>query len=268
MSRYRNIELSDSVFERDCLRCLTFKSPALGGRGDVTLFIPPGIENQRNVPLILLLHGVYGSHWAWSLKGGAHHTALRLIEERAMRPMIVAMPSDGLWGDGSAYLLHNATDYERWIMDDVVGCVTEVVSCLEPDSPLFIAGLSMGGYGALRLGAKYARRFKAFSGLSSMTQPSQLAYFVEEPLSMYGAALEATDADVLYWMRQNKATLPPFRFDCGMGDDLIEANRELHDSLIGLDIRHEYFEHEGGHTWDYWQTHIADTLLFFERACD
>lgn len=267
MSRYRKVELSDGLYERDHLRCLTFKSPALGGRGDVTLFVPPGVENARGVPLVLLLHGVYGSHWVWALKGGAHRTALDLVDKRMMRPMVLAMPSDGLWGDGSAYLAHNVADYERWVVEDVVGCVTEVVPCLDAHSPLFVAGLSMGGYGALRLGAKYASRFRAFSGLSSITHPRQFPLFVEEPLSLYGAVLETGDADVLHWMRENKSCLPPFRFDCGTDDNLIGANRALHETLLELDIPHQYFEYEGGHDWEYWRTHVADTLLFFESVC-
>src|SRR6476659_6144456 len=149
MTKYRTIALSDPQFERDCLRLLTFKSPALGGRGDVSIFVPPGCETEQDLPLVLLLHGVYASHWAWSLLGGAHLTASRMIQQSLIRPMVIAMPSDGLWGDGTGYVPHASEDYEKWIMEDVVGCVTQVIACLGSASKLFIAGLSMGGYGAL-----------------------------------------------------------------------------------------------------------------------
>ena len=77
---WSRVEPSDPDFEFDHLRFLTFKSEAIQGRVDVTLFMPPGQESATNLPLLLLLHGVYGSHWAWALKGGAHKTALDLIE--------------------------------------------------------------------------------------------------------------------------------------------------------------------------------------------
>ena len=266
MARYRTVEVSDPVFEGDSLRLLTFKSPALGGRGDVTLFVPPGSEGGESLPLILLLHGVYGSHWAWSLKGGAHRTALKLIGQGLIGPVVIAMPSDGLWGDGSGYLPHRSADYEGWIVEDVVGCVTELLPCLSERSKLFIAGLSMGGYGALRLGAKYAHKFGGVSGHSSLTHPSQFSSFVEEPIASYRVTREE-ELGVLYWMKKNRETLPPVRFDCGAGDDLIGENRRLHRDLTAEEIPHLYVEFEGGHTWEYWQKHLSDSLLFFEDQC-
>src|SRR5438128_2173899 len=113
--RFRTIEVADPRFVRDGLVPVTFKSPALHARADMTLFVPPGVENTRDVPLVILLHGVYGSHWAWALKGGAHRTAARLIESREIPPMVLAMPSDGLWGDGSGYVRHGSgADYDRY----------------------------------------------------------------------------------------------------------------------------------------------------------
>ena len=265
MTKYRTIALSDPQFERDCLRLLTFKSPALGGRGDVSIFVPPGCAAGQNLPLVLLLHGVYASHWAWSLLGGAHLTALGLIEQGMIGPAVIAMPSDGLSGDGTGYLPHRSADYERWIIDDVAGCVTEAIPCVGPDSKLFLAGLSMGGYGAIRLGAKYARRVSGISAHSSLTHPDQLAQFVEGPIAALIAS-QREDTRLLYWLKKNKEVLPPLRFDCGTSDPLIEENRELHSELVELGIPHGYFEFAGGHEWPYWHEHLKDTLLFFDSV--
>jgi putative tributyrin esterase len=266
MSRYRNVEVSDPQYEKEHLRYLTFKSDALRTRGDVTIFVPPGCEGAQSLPLVLLLHGVYGSHWSWAMRGGAHVTALRLIERQEIQPLVILMPSDGLWGDGSAYLPHAAADYERWVMEDVIGCSSEVVSCIDSHSPLFIGGLSMGGYGALRLGAKYPERVSGFSGHSSVTDPRQLMQFVEEPLSFFGRAAQSEEALPLYWIARHRDRLPPFRFDCGIDDALVEENRTLHQELTQLGIPHEYAEFAGGHNWDYWREHIKDTLLFFNTC--
>jgi enterochelin esterase-like enzyme len=266
VNRYRNVELSDPRYETGGLRHLTFRSEALGRRGDVTIFVPPGCESARRLPLVVLLHGVYGSHWTWAMRGGAHATALALIEGGRMAPSVILMPSDGMWGDGAGYLPHPDADYERWVMDDVVGCCSEVVACVDGRSPLFLAGQSMGGYGALRLGAKYAERVAAFSAHSSVTDPRQLARYVSEPLELYGEAALGEDALPLRWMELRRDRLPPFRFDCGREDALIESNRELHRSLDGLGVGHVYEEFEGGHDWDYWREHVADTLLFFDSC--
>jgi enterochelin esterase-like enzyme len=266
MSLYQNIELSDPQYESGGLRQLTFRSEKLGGRGDVTLFVPPGCENSTGLPAVLLLHGVYNSHWAWSMQGGAHIVALRLMESGEIDPVVLVMPSDGLWGDGTAYLPLASGNYEQWVMEDVVGCCREVVPCLEPDSPLFIAGQSMGGYGALRLGAKYAEQVTAISAHSPVTDLSQLLSYVKEPLSAYGKAAVSHEALPLYWLEKNREILPPFRFDCGTGDELIAANRELHRSLYEKEISHIYEEFDGCHDWNYWREHISDTFRFFNSC--
>lgn len=262
MSRFRTIRISEPQFEHDNLRFLTFKSPALKARGDVSLFVPPHIEEAQNLPLVLLLHGVYGSHWSWAMMGGAHRIAQQMIEQKRLRPMVIAMPSDGLWGDGSGYVRHDVADYDRWIMEDVVGCVTETLPVLSVKSPLFIAGLSMGGFGALRLGAKYAARFAGISAHSAITHYSQLQQFVEEPLASYTAHNSEDELSILSWLQRNKESLPALRFDCGEDDVLVAANRQLHSDLTTLNIPHSYSEFAGEHNWDYWREHLRDTLLF------
>src|SRR5678810_247083 len=184
-THFRTVEISESRFEADGLRWVTVKSSALNQRADLTLFVPSQATSRSNVPLVILLHGVYGSHWAWALKGGAHRTAARLIESHQIPPMILAMPSDGLWGDGSGYLPHPDRDFERWIVEDVPAAVREAVSTVTEQSPLFINGLSMGGFGALRLAGKYPDRFAGAGGHSSMTHFDQFTMFVEEPLESY-----------------------------------------------------------------------------------
>ena len=113
MSRFRTTEISDPQFESDNLRFITVKTEHLKGRGDLCVFVPEGVS-AANLPLVVLLHGVYGSAWIWAHKAGVHRTAQRLIEAGRIKPMVIAMPSDGLWGDGSAYLPHNALNFEKW----------------------------------------------------------------------------------------------------------------------------------------------------------
>ena len=261
--RFRTIELSDPRFEAEGLRWITVKSPALRQRADITVYVPPQASALQNVPIVILLHGVYGSHWAWALKGGAHHTAARMIQAGEIPPLILAMPSDGLWGDGSGYVPHGVQDFDGWIMKDVPAIVSEVISVSSSISPLFISGLSMGGFGALRLAAKYPRTFRGAGGHSSMTHFDQHSQFVEEPLETYNCPPE--DRSVLETMVRNRAQLPPLRFDCGTEDPLLEYNRELSRQLKTAGIAHTYEEFPGGHEWPYWEKHVAEMLRFFGR---
>jgi enterochelin esterase-like enzyme len=259
MSKFFTIEISDPAFERDNLRFVTVKSKALKKRVDISLFVPDG--NIKGI--VILLHGVYGSHWAWAMSGGVHHTTQKLINEGKIEPMLLVMPSDGLFGDGSAYLPHQTENYEDWIVSDLKDLIYEIKPDLHPSLPLFITGLSMGGYGAMRLGAKYPQVFTSFSGLSSITEFSQLKQFLEnQDDSLLKAKVQAEES-TLQWLLANKSHLPFFRFDCGKDDILIEANRQLHQALVENDIPHMYEEYPGAHEWPYWQEHIVDTLLFF-----
>ncbi|HTV00301.1 MAG TPA: alpha/beta hydrolase-fold protein [Luteitalea sp.] len=253
--------MSDPRFEADGLRSVVVKSPSLRGRGDVTVWSPP----VPPVALVILLHGVYGSHWSWALQGGAHHTARRLHDSGEIPAFALAMPVDGLRGDGTGYLCHpDGIDYEGWIVDDVPKAARVALPDMAPDVPRFIAGLSMGGFGALRIGARHHARFAGISGHSSITHLDQMSQFVEEEVSTLAA--DAADASVLDAILAAGASLPPLRFDCGADDPLIDDNRALDAALRMRDVPHTYEEFPGAHEWAYWEAHLEDSLRFFARS--
>ena len=122
----------------------------------------------------------------------------------------------------------------------------------------------MGGFGALRVGAKYGYRFKAISGHSSITSLAQIKLFVEEHLKDY-LQKDIVDEDVLATFRQYRDSLPPIKFDCGTDDLLLKYNRELHEKMLQEGIEHQYNEYSGGHEWPYWEKHIMESLKFFSE---
>lgn len=260
---FSDIELSTPRFERDGLRMLGFQSAALGRRGNVTLFVPRQAEGHSSLPIAILLHGVLGTHWSWALNGGAHLTAQALIDEGTIRPMVLALPSDGQEAQGTGYLTYPHADCERWIVEDVPAAVRHVLDCTDEQSPLFIGGLSMGGYGALRLGGKHPHLFRGISAHSSCTEHEHLRLFVERipdgPVCDDPAELSAA-----HWLIAHRDRLPPVRFDCGVEDKLIEHNRALHAVLDEAGVVHTYEEYPGAHSWAYWEEHLRDTLCFFE----
>lgn len=259
---FHTVELSHPDLTPPGVHFITVKSAALRRRADLTCYVPPSIKAQR-LPLVILLHGIYGSHWAWMFKGAAHRVLDHLIEHEGLPPMMLAMPSDGLWGDGSGYVGHADANYSQWIIEEV----PSAAALVEPNiagGPLFISGLSMGGYGAMRLGALHADRFAAISAHSSATDLSQLMGAVQEPASAWDLQ-EQHPLQVIECLKANAHRLPPLRFDCGTDDFLLDHNRQLHQDLEVAGISHEYSEFPGGHTWDYWHEHLADSLRFFAK---
>jgi enterochelin esterase-like enzyme len=266
MKNFRTIEISNPEFEDNFLRYITVKTDNLKGRGDICVFVPPGIEDINNCPLVILLHGVYGSSWSWALSGGVHLSVLQMIRKKLIPPMIIAMPSDGLWGDGSAYLPHHNFNFEKWIAEDVSAVIKKCIPAVTNSSKIFIGGLSMGGFGAFKIGAKYHDTFTAIAAHSSITSLEQMKLFVEEDVSNYSQE-DKSEEDVLATLLKYKDHLPPVSFDCGINDSLLEDNRTLHRQLQENNIVHEYEEYEGGHEWDYWKEHVIDSILFFSRYC-
>lgn len=258
---FRTTEISYPKFESDNLRFITVKTNNLKGRGDICVFVPP-IPNVENLPLVILLHGVYGSAWVWSQKAGVHRSAWEMMQNKEIPLMVIAMPSDGLWGDGSGYLAHNQKDFEKWIVEDVPNAVIENIPSVSKTSDVFISGLSMGGFGALRLGIKYAENFKGISAHSSITDIAQMPLFVEESTENYEQE-DIRENSVLGVLQKYGKTIPKLRFDCGKEDDLITYNRELHDALNRAEIEHVYQEFPGDHDWSYWEEHVKKSLLFF-----
>jgi enterochelin esterase-like enzyme len=257
---FQNVE-SVAALPFEGLTFLTAKSSALGGRGDITLFVPEQARASRNVPLVLLLHGAFGSHWHWAISGGAHRTAQRLMARGRIPPFVLAMPSDGLWGDGTGYMAHHGHDFEKWIVEDATNAVRAAVPCLSAKSPLFLSGMSMGGFGALRIGAKHPGFCRGISVHSSVTHFKQLLAFVDEDAASFGPLPE--DCSVLETILRHRQTLPPIRFDCGLSDILIKQNRQLHRELETSGIAHYYEEFSGGHDWPYWTAHVEESFMFF-----
>ena len=263
--RFRTIEISNPAYQPSNLTFVTVKSSNLKGRGDCTFFIPPQLSKiTEAVPVVILLHGVYGSHWAWAYNINVHNIAMKLIEEGTIQPMVLMMPSDGLFGDGSGYFNHGDKDFEKWIVQDVVNIIKEVLKVEQDNIKLFIAGLSMGGYGALRLMAKHPKLFHAASGLSSITNLKDMLPFLAKDEQRYFSKKFGAE-EVFVYLKKNKKRLPPFRFDCGIDDSLIKSNRLLHEKLEREGIPHVYEEFSGAHSNEYWNRNIDKTLIFFDR---
>ena len=260
-SSFKTVELSDLNFESQGLRFLTVKTPNLKGRGDICLYVPE-VDNFDNLPIYILLHGVYGSAWIWAMKGGAHVTTEKLIKNNTIKPAIIAMPSDGLWGDGSAYFSHHQKQFDNWIVNDVITAIKENIPEAKNSTSTCIGGLSMGGYGALSLGGRFPEKFKAISGHSSITKLEQMQLFTDDSVDEY--IKESKTPNLIDILKKNKTSLPPIRFDCGVNDSLFEANKLLHKELIKENIPHKFEEFKGGHEWSYWIENVEKTLRFFD----
>ena len=252
------------------------------------------------------LHGLFGSETDWLSKGSIDIVADSLFAA-GTREMIVVMPDgdDGwytTWTRQVAYgtcadTVHvEAPDrycveherYDDYIARDLVAFVDGRYRTLADRAHRGIAGLSMGGYGALSLALRYPDVFGAGASHSGVVSPlyvgprpfagsAQYASTTEQLRqstggiwaryeNFWGTRLERWhDADpthVVELLVRHGARVPALFFDCGVDDGLIDQNRALNAELTRLGVAHHYAEWPGAHTWRYWNAHVPQSLAW------
>jgi S-formylglutathione hydrolase FrmB len=168
-----------------------------------------------------------------------------------------------LAGDGSGYVNRVAGRFDDWIAHEVIELARWRIAHMSAASRVFIAGLSMGGFGALRLARLHLGTFAAVSAHSPICEAADFRHFTsDDPLSdTLDPAVPASIAD-LYSARG--IPVPPIRFDCGDEDVLRPSVERLASRLTLAGVPHRYEPLSGGHDWTYWSTAFERTLAFFD----
>lgn len=224
-----------------------FFSPALNKHTNYTVILPE--RGEGPFPVLLQLHGLTDNHRSWILQSS-------LTRHVDAYPFIVVLPDGGT----SCYLNWPApdrvgrADYEDLMVRDLRAHVTRHFAAKA--GPWAIGGLSMGGYGSMRLGLKYPELFSSIWAHSG-------AFHIGNVLDMQWAP-DQDDINVMKLATQlatrDAAERPAIAFDCGTEDELLQHNRDLDAHMDALGIAHTYNEHPGGHTWDYWDDHVREAL--------
>lgn len=258
LSDFKTIEVSNPNFTPEGFKFITVKSKNLKGRGDIVCYQTKGAEAYNNPDLVILLHGIYGSSWSWAFCSGVHQIIEDLVSKNKINPCIIVMPSDGLWGDGSLYAKHSGYDFEKWIIEDTILAVEEAFNHNFKNK--YISGLSMGGFGALKLGFKYKEVFKKFYAHSSVIDLVDLSELVDEKACL---ELSLKDRSLNQVVNDFQRDDYQFGFDCGVDDGFYQANVSFSEFLNAKNIKHKFDSLRGEHNWDYWRENIKRSFYFF-----
>lgn len=260
---------------------MNFYSQTLQKNANVIVFLPTqdaddylfGSGNAKYDPAkkyqtLYLLHGSYGDCTDWS--------RLASVERYAQAHCLaVIMPS----AENSAYL--NMDMGEPYL--DYIG--RELPEFLQAMFPLsarrednFIAGLSMGGYGCMRIGLEFPERYAAIASLSGGVEMQMLRTHggphMEKMDKNYQAAvygegsLDGTRGDLVYLLKENLSLgkpIPKLYMCIGTEDFLYPANETFYSKVKGLaEIKYEKFS--GVHDWVFWDGHIQDVMNWLPLA--
>lgn len=211
---------------------------------------------------LYLLHGLSDDHTIWMRRTSIDRDVAGL-------PLVVVMP------DGGRGWYTNAEDgpaYEDDLIVDVRGLIERTFPVRAERSGRAIGGLSMGGYGAVKLGLKHRDLFASVHSHSGAVGflrgvgPDRERALVAEFARIFGPDPSGGPEDPFALVeRIDHGLLPKLRLDCGTEDFLLDQNRAFHAHLDTLRIPHEYEEFPGGHEWSYWDEHIVEAIDFHAR---
>jgi len=237
-----------------------FRGDSIAKQTNMTVILPQDAESDGPFPVLYLLHGLSDDDSIWSRRTSVERYVSGM-------PLIIVMPDSGRGFYTDA--VHGLA-YESHIIQDVMGFADRFFPTVPERSGRAVEGLSMGGYGAMKLGLKHPDLFCSVVAHSSALDIAQLLHSEERHAELgriFGDDPAECDNDVFVLAEQTeRADLPAIRFDCGTEDGLLEQNRRFHEHLERLSIGHEYEEFPGGHEWGYWDQRVQEALHFHARA--
>jgi putative tributyrin esterase len=238
-----------------------FHSAALDRERKYRILLPCFYQTgSRRFPVLYLLHGLYGNYLNWDTRTNLERYAQRY-------ELIVVMPDAG-----DSWYTNSATDpkdkFEDYIAKDLVAEVDGKFRTLRYRHSRAIAGLSMGGYGAVKIALRYPGDFAFVGSLSgALNAPQDLGdkrpEFRDQLLTVFGPPGSTVRADnnVFSLLRNTGAKdLPYFYLACGNQDGFLPVNRDFAAQLSSQGVPYEYHETPGGHDWDYWDRSVQDLL--------
>jgi len=229
----------------------------------------PGAPVREKKPFktLILLHGIFGNCNDWIC-----NTRIRLWAEE--KNLAVIMPS----GENHFYLDCKADGarYSEFIGKELPAKMRELFHLSDKREDTFIAGLSMGGYGAIINGLKYHETFGYIAGLSSglildsILNPSEKSFtsmiFGDSyATTVFGNLDEIIGSDkdykaLILKLKEQNAAIPKLYLCCGTEDGLLAANRDYINFLSDNDVDYTYEEGPGRHDWEFWDKYIKKVL--------
>ena len=241
---------------------LKFFSQMLGMQQEVYVVIPQkstngeigikGGSDSKEYKCLYLLHGLTDDHTIWLRRTSIERYA-------ADYGICVVMPC----GDRSFYTdMKYGMKYFSYITEELPRIISEFLKVSTKREDTYIAGLSMGGYGAIKAALKRPDVFSAGAGISTVAD-IKAKRFEDVLVLVFGEGKNIPNSEDLFFLAEetNKKTLKP-RIFMGVGteDFLYDANVKLKEKFEALDYDFTYRESQGAHTWEFWDEYIQYVL--------
>ena len=257
---------------------LAIPSAAMGKTYRAAVVLPASYARNKKAryPVLYLLHGAYGNFRDWLTQTPDRQLLHRLADQYNL---IIVNPE----GNTASFYLDSPvspdSQFETYLTKEVLPKIDQTYRTVAERRGRVIAGLSMGGHGALYLAARHPDLYAAAGSMSGALDlrsinrklsPEAAAERAQLFAPIIGSEKENPDrfvansvVSLVELMQRNNL---PLVIDCGVDDNLLEINREVHRRLLYSHTPHEYTERPGAHTWDYWQNALPYQVLFLQAV--
>jgi S-formylglutathione hydrolase FrmB len=230
---------------------LSHKSAVLGKRTSASILLPDALTGEP-LPVLYLLHGLSHDSTDWLLNTslGRYHDGKNLI---------VVMPD----GSKSFYVnMVHGLNYYDYIAGELPEYIENMLPAIRKREGRFVAGLSMGGYGAFLIALSKPNRYKAAASFSGVLDIAETVGRSSNAARLFGDKPDFRKHD-LFALAKKAARLkvkPALYQWCGTEDPLYDENVKFRELAKTLNLEYEYAEGPGGHTWACWDEQIEAML--------
>jgi S-formylglutathione hydrolase FrmB len=231
---------------------------------------------KASFPVLYLLHGGSGSFRDWLTKTPDKQLLHRLADQYSI---IIVTPDAGSTSYYFDSPLDKTSQYETFISKELTDKIDGTYRTIKDRKGRVIAGLSMGGHGAMYIATRHPELYCAAGSMSGVMNINTATWKVPADFAklradnfarLLGPPQDANNPYPEYTavgrVNEIKASGLKLIFDCGVEDFLIDTNRDLHQRLLASQVPHDYIERPGAHTWDYWQNALPYQVLFLHKV--
>jgi S-formylglutathione hydrolase FrmB len=202
-------------------------------------------------PVLYLLHGLSDDDSIW---------LRRTSIERYAAPLGIAVVMPQVHRSFYADEVHG-NRYWTFISEELPALVNKFFRVSQRREDTFVAGLSMGGYGAFKLALRQPERFAAAASLSGAVDIASRRLKSKALQHVFGdAEIAGTDDDLLALLEKAERPLPDLYLWCGTEDGLADSNRKFIETAERQGVALKSELSPGDHDWKYWDEKIQDVL--------
>ncbi len=265
----------DVIPDGSRVQYLTFTSDILNRELGYALYLPPSYEDTSDdYPVLFFLHGANENERRWSTRGFTDIELDRMVLAGEIGEFIVAIP----FGENSFYT--NSTSGERWedmVIDEFIPMIESSTRAIGTRAGRAISGISMGGYGALKIAMRYPETFNAVSAHSAMLidnfdnvsvnpRAEQLYALLFDRIFGLSDGMDHWESNNPLRIASESEGIDSLRiyFDCGTEDEygFFVGAEQLHQILDMRGIAHEFQLYPGTHGWDDARQRTPTSLKF------